>query len=124
MKYILQFGIILSISFIGELLNMFIPLPIPASIYGMLILFTSLCTGILKLSHVRETGKFLITAMPLMFIAPATGLLQSWNEMQEFIIAIAVTIVFSTVIVIAGAGHMTQLIIKFKEKDKKNGRNS
>ena len=124
MKYILQFGIILSISFIGELLNMFIPLPIPASIYGMLILFTALCTGILKLSHVRETGKFLITAMPLMFIAPATGLLQSWNEMQEFIIAIAVTIVFSTVIVIAGAGHMTQLIIKFKEKDKKNGRNS
>ena len=124
MKYILQFGIILSISFIGELLNMFIPLPIPASIYGMLILFTALCTGILKLSHVRETGKFLITAMPLMFIAPATGLLQSWNEMQEFIIAIAVTVVFSTVIVIAGAGHMTQLIIKFKEKDKKNGRNS
>ena len=124
MKYILQFGIILLISFIGELLNSIIPLPIPASIYGMLILFTALCTGILKLSHVRETGKFLITAMPLMFIAPATGLLQSWNEMQEFIIAIAVTIVFSTVIVIAGAGHMTQLIIKFKEKDKKNGRNS
>ena len=124
MKYILQFGIILSISFIGELLNMFIPLPIPASIYGMLILFTSLCTGILKLSHVRETGKFLITAMPLMFIAPAVGLIDSWNTMQEFIIAIAVTIVFSTVIVIAGAGHMTQLIIKFKEKDKKNGRNS
>ena len=124
MKYILQFGIILLISFIGELLNSIIPLPIPASIYGMLILFTSLCTGILKLSHVRETGKFLITAMPLMFIAPATGLLQSWNEMQEFIIAIAVTVVFSTVIVITGAGHMTQLIIKFKEKDKKNGRNS
>ena len=124
MKYILQFGIILSISFIGELLNMFIPLPIPASIYGMLILFTSLCTGILKLSHVRETGKFLITAMPLMFIAPATGLLQSWNEMQEFIIAIAVTVVFSTVIVIAGAGHMTQLIIKFKGKEKKDEQHS
>ena len=124
MKYILQFGIILLISFIGELLNSIIPLPIPASIYGMLILFTALCTGILKLSHVRETGKFLIAAMPLMFIAPAVGLIDSWDTMQEFIIAIAVTIVFSTVIVIAGAGHMTQLIIKFKEKDKKNGRNS
>lgn len=124
MKYILQFGIILFISFIGELLNEFIPLPIPASIYGMIILFTALCTGILKLSHVRETGKFLIAAMPLMFIAPAVGLIDSWDTMQEFIIAIAVTIVFSTIAVIAGAGHMTQLIINLKEKKKKDERNS
>ena len=124
MKYILQFGIILFISFIGELLNELIPLPIPASIYGMLILFTALCTGILKLSHVRETGKFLIAAMPLMFIAPAVGLIDSWGTMQEFIIAIAVTIVFSTIAVIAGAGHMTQLIINLKEKKKKDEQNS
>lgn len=124
MKYILQFGIILFISFIGELLNELIPLPIPASIYGMIILFTALCTGILKLSHVRETGKFLIAAMPLMFIAPAVGLIDSWGTMQEFIIAIAVTIVFSTIAVIAGAGHMTQLIINLKEKKKKDERNS
>ena len=124
MKYILQFGIILFISFIGELLNELIPLPIPASIYGMIILFTALCTGILKLSHVRETGKFLIAAMPLMFIAPAVGLIDSWDTMQEFIIAIAVTIVFSTIAVIAGAGHMTQLIINLKEKKKKDERDS
>lgn len=124
MKYILQFGIILFISFIGELLNELIPLPIPASIYGMLILFTALCTGILKLSHVRETGKFLIAAMPLMFIAPAVGLIDSWGTMQEFIIAIAVTIAFSTIAVIAGAGHMTQLIINLKEKKKKDEQNS
>ena len=85
MKYIKQFGIILTISFIGELLNKAIPLPIPASIYGMLILFVSLCSGVLKLSHVKETGKFLIAIMPLMFIAPAVGLIDSWNKMQEFI---------------------------------------
>jgi holin-like protein len=119
MKYIKQFGIILFISFIGELLNNIIPLPIPASIYGMLILFTALCSGVLKLSQVKETGKFLITAMPLMFIAPAVGLIDSWGTMQEFIVAIIVITVLSTVAVIAAAGHITQLIIKLKGKEGK-----
>lgn len=119
MKYILQFGIILLISFVGELLNRVIPLPIPASIYGMLILFTALCTGALKLSHVRETGKFLITIMPLMFIAPAVGLIESWEIMQEFIVAIIVISIVSTIAVIGAAGHITQLIIKFKGKEEK-----
>lgn len=119
MKYILQFGIILFISFIGEVLNKLIPLPVPASIYGMLILFTALCTGVLKLSHVKETGKFLISIMPLMFIAPAVGLIESWETMQEFIVAIIVISAISTVAVIAAAGHITQLIIRIKGKEGK-----
>ncbi len=119
MKYILQFGIILFISFIGEVLNKLIPLPVPASIYGMLILFTALCTGVLKLSHVKETGKFLISIMPLMFIAPAVGLIESWETMKEFIVAIIVISAISTVAVIAAAGHITQLIIRIKGKEGK-----
>lgn len=119
MRFITQFGIILVISFIGEILNRIIPLPIPASIYGMAILFTALCTGALKLSAVKETGKLLITLMPLMFIAPAVGLIESWNVMKEFIIAIIVISIVSTVLVIAATGHVTQFIIKLKEKEEK-----
>lgn len=119
MKFITQFGIILVISFIGEVLNRIIPLPIPASIYGMTILFTALCTGALKLSAVKETGKLLITMMPLMFIAPAVGLIESWGVMQEFIVAIIVISIVSTVLVVAATGHITQLIIKHKGKEGK-----
>ena len=82
MKYIVQFEIIIAISLIGELLNRIIPLPIPASIYGMVILFTALCTGLIKLSAVKETGKFLIYIMPMMFIPATVGLLESWSVMQ------------------------------------------
>ena len=119
MKFITQFGIILAISFIGEILNRIIPLPIPASIYGMTILFTALCTGVIKLSAVKETGKLLITIMPLMFIPPAVGLIESWDVMQEFIIAIIVISVISTVLVMAATGHITQFIIKNKGKEEK-----
>lgn len=117
MKYIKQFAIIVAISFIGEILNSLIPLPIPASIYGMAILFTALCTGIIRLSAVKECGKFLISIMPLMFIAPAVGLIDSWDIMKGFILPITVISVVSTVLVIAATGHATELIMKLKGKE-------
>ena len=68
MKYLKQFLIILVISLIGELLNKLLPLPVPASIYGMVILFIGLLSGVIKLSSVKEAGSFLIEIMPVMFI--------------------------------------------------------
>ncbi len=119
MKYILQFEIIIAISLIGELLNRLIPLPIPASIYGMIILFTALCTGVIKLSSVKETGKFLIYIMPMMFIPATVGLLESWSIMQDFLTAIIIISLVSTVIVMAVTGRMTQWIINIKNKEGK-----
>jgi holin-like protein len=117
MKYIIQFEIIIAFSLIGELLNRLIPLPIPASIYGMALLFTALCTGLIKLSAVKETGRFLIYIMPMMFIPAAVGLIETWDAMQEFLIAIIVISIMSTIIVMATSGHITQIILKTKGKE-------
>ena len=118
MKYIKQFEIILAISLIGELLNRLIPLPIPASIYGMLILFTALCCGLIKLSAVKETGHFLIQIMPMMFIPATVGLRESWEIMKGFLTAIIVIALISTVLVIFASGHATQFIINLKKKER------
>ena len=48
MKYVQQFSIILLISVIGEILKTFLPLPVPASVYGLVIMLVALLTGILK----------------------------------------------------------------------------
>ena len=50
MKYLKQVFIIFFISFLGELLNLWIPLPIPAGVYGLLLLLGALCFGIVKLA--------------------------------------------------------------------------
>lgn len=120
LKYTLQLIIIVAISQLGELLNKIIPLPIPASIYGMIILFTALCTGVIKLSAVKECGKFLISIMPLLFVPAAVGLIESWGIMQDFLLATIAIVVVSTILVTAFAGHATELIIKHSKKgDKK-----
>ena len=79
MKYIRQFLIILAISFAGEILSSLIPFPIPASIYGIVILFVGLVTEIIAYESVKETGHFLVEIMPVMFIPAAVGLLESWG---------------------------------------------
>ena len=68
MKYLRQFGIILAVTCVGEIMKYFIPLPIPGSIYGLILMFVLLLTKVIKVEHVKETGEFLIEIMPLMFI--------------------------------------------------------
>ncbi|MBR6648536.1 MAG: CidA/LrgA family protein [Bacteroidaceae bacterium] len=116
MKYVSQFAIIIVISLVGELMNNFIPLPIPASIYGMLILFLLLASGLLKLSAVKETGKFLVYLLPIMFVPPTVGLIDFWGEMQDFLAAILIISFLSTALVLGITGRVTQFIIKIKDK--------
>lgn len=82
MKYIRQFVIILFISFIGEVLKYVLPLPIPASIYGLVLMFILLETKVLKVEAVQDAGKFLIEIMPMMFIPAGVGLLNAWDKVK------------------------------------------
>ena len=70
MKYLKQFLIILTISFIGEILNKYIPLPVPASIYGIVIMLLCLLLKIIKLEQVKDAADFLIAIMPVMTLIP------------------------------------------------------
>ncbi len=120
MKYIKQFLIIIFISFLGEILNYIIPLPIPASIYGIVIMFSALELKILKLSSVSETGKFLIEIMPVMFVPAAVGLLDSWNILKPSWIYYLVITVVTTFVVMVVSGLVTQALIKKSEKGEDN----
>ena len=119
MKYLLQFGIILGVSFAGEILNSVIPFPVPASIYGIIIMFILLSTHIVKLENVKDTAEFLIAIMPVMFIPAAAGIINSWNIIKPSLFAYLIITVVSTVVVMALSGLITQYIIK---RDKRRNR--
>lgn len=121
MKYIRQFLIILSISFIGEVLRMLLPLPIPASIYGMVILFLLLISGKLKLESVKEAGKLLIEAMPVMFIPAGVGLISTWNILSPLIVQVLIITVLTLILVMACSGLITQWVIR---NDKNTGKDN
>lgn len=112
MKYLKQFAVILTMTFLGEVLHLLLPLPVPASIYGMVLLLISLMTGIIKLEQVRETGTFLIEIMPIMFIPAGVGLLDSWSSLRPILIPVLVITVVSTIFVMRISGKVTQFVIR------------
>ncbi len=101
MKYLRQFCIILLFSFLGEGLHIILPLPVPASVYGLVLMLAALQTGILKTRQVRETAGFLIQIMPVMFIPAAAGLLNSWGVLKPVFVPVAVITAVTTVFVMA-----------------------
>ncbi len=121
MRFIRQFSIILFVSFVGEIFHYFIPLPIPASVYGLVLMLAALCIGILKVDQVKEASNFLIEIMPVMFIPAGVGLLTAWEELQPILIPISVITVLTTIIVMAVTGRTTQGMIRAqKGKGEKN----
>lgn len=112
MKYLRQFCIILFVSFLGELLHIVIPLPVPASVYGLILMLLALCTGTIKLEQIGETADFLIEIMPVMFIPAAVGLLDAWPALQPVWVPVILITVITTVLVMAVTGRVTQHMIR------------
>ena len=112
MKYLRQFVIILGVSFLGEILHEFIPLPIPASVYGLVLMLLLLQSHILKVDQVKEASEFLIEIMPVMFIPAGVGLLTSWDALKPVFIPVAVITFVTTVFVMVVTGKVTQKMIR------------
>ena len=110
MKFLRQFMIILLLSFLGEVLKMFIPLPIPASVYGLVLMLVCLMTGVLKTSQVKDAAFFLIEIMPVMFTPAAAGLIDSWKVLQPLLLPILVITVVITIFVMVVTGKIAQMI--------------
>lgn len=121
MKHLFRLSIILFISLIGEILHAIIPLPVPAGIYGMILMFVSLCTGIVRLESVRTVGMFLIEIMPVMFIPAAVGLLDSWDALKSMLLPCCIALVPVTLIVMAVSGRTTQALVR--AQNQKRGEN-
>ncbi len=121
MKYLLQFLVIIAFSFLGELLHYCLPLPIPASIYGIVLLFVALELKWVKVKDIRETSSFLIAVMPVMFIPAAVGLIDSYKSIGNSWVAYIVVTVLSTFIVMGVSGYITQLVIR-SAKGQDNGK--
>lgn len=120
MKWLYEFGIILLITFLGEVLHAVLPLPVPASIYGLLLMLFALCTKVFKVEQVKDTGKFLIDIMPPMFLPAAVGLILVWPELRQVLIPVLVITLLTTVIVMAVTGRVAQAVIRRKKKEEQD----
>lgn len=112
MKYLSQFCIILGFTLAGEALQRLLPLPVPASVWGLVLLFLALCSGLVKVDQVKEASGFLISVMPLLFVAPAVGIVENWDLISGQLLPIFLLLAATTFLTFGISGVITQLLVK------------
>lgn len=122
MEYVISLGIILLFSLLGEILKAIIPLPIPASIYGMVLLFLALQFKIVKIEKIGNVAQYLISIMLIFFIMPAVSIMDSFSLLTENLIPILIAIIVPTILVVIITGSVTQSVEKISKKWNKKGK--
>ncbi len=117
MKYFSQLFIIFTFTAVGEALAAVIPFPVPAAIYGLVLLLTALCTGLLRAEKVADTANFLVRILPVLFVAPAVDLLAQWKLIAPHIVPIVTIVVVSTLVVFAVSGLVAKLLQKKEDRN-------
>ena len=125
MKYLKQVSILFAFTFISEILNQIIPLPIPASIYGLVFLFLCLEFKIIKIDQIKDTADFLLAILPIMFVPSSVGFIKALPLMKKYGIQFLIIGVSTTFLVMIVSGLITQLILRIKKRlNKKSGNES
>lgn len=117
MKYLYQAGIIFLVTFLGEALAKLVPFPIPAAIWGLLLLFLALCVKLVRVEQIMECSGFLVALLPVLFVAPTVNLMEQAQALLGSLPAVIAIILVSTFLTFLVSGRVTQgLIGKRKEK--------
>lgn len=93
-----------------------LPLPVPASVYGLVLLLAALNFGFVKLDDVKEVGIYLTGIFPLLFVPAAAGVMELWAEMGNMLLPILIAIIPVTVLVMVSAGRTTQAMTGRKRR--------
>lgn len=121
MKHLGQIAIIAGVSLVGELLGYLIPLPVPGSIYGLLLMLLLLTTKMIRLRQVKAVANWLISIMPIMFVGPTVGLMTSYESYKSFLIPVIVICVVSTILTMGITGVSAQILM-FRHNRKEHSR--
>ena len=121
MKFMRQLAIIMSISFIAEVMEYLIPLPVAASIYGLILMLIGLITKIIPLHKVEGAADFLVEIMPILFVPPTVGIMASVEALKQMLVPLCVISVVSTVLVMVVTGRVSQRMIRKGNGDARDG---
>lgn len=119
MKYLKQFTVILGVCLLGELLRFVLPLPIPASVYGLVLMLAALMCGAIKLEQVENAADFLISIMSPMFIPAAVALMDQLSVLRAILLPFMVINFVGLVVTFAVTGRVTQFVLRRNKEGKK-----
>lgn len=116
-----QFSIILSIYFLGELMQKTLGLPIPGNVIGMLLLFFGLYMGIIKLEMIDRISDFLLENLAFFFLPAAISLMTSFSLLEGKWTSILEISLISTIIILVVTGITVEIVKKLINRNSEIG---
>ncbi|MFR7836279.1 MAG: CidA/LrgA family protein [Ezakiella sp.] len=115
MKLLKELAIYFGITFISEIIAKLLPINIPPSIIGIVILFVLLELKVLKTEDVEMTGDYLIKIMPILFVPAGVGLIKYLDVLKIVAVPMVFVITLSTAVVMTAVGVVTQKLVEKKK---------
>lgn len=111
---------ILAFLAIGNLLSGLLGGFMPGSVIGMLLLFVSLLTGIVKDRWIRQVATFLTDNMMIFFMPAFMGIMDLWGVIKMNLWAWVAILILSTALVLVATGVVQDLIERISLRRKNN----
>ncbi|MGL5676075.1 MAG: CidA/LrgA family protein [Cellulosilyticaceae bacterium] len=125
MTILLELSVVFAICLTGEWLAMLLPIPMPASILSMGILFIAFLLRWLKVESVEQVSQFLLKNMAFFFIPAGVGILEYYELLKANMIPFILICILSTVLTFAATAYTVQLVIQLQtRKEQKDGADS
>ncbi|MBT2574148.1 antiholin-like murein hydrolase modulator LrgA [Bacillus sp. ISL-51] len=97
-----------------------VPIPIPASVVGLVLLFVLLCLKVIKLEQVETLGTSLTSLIGFLFVPSGISVMNSLGVMQQYGVQIALVILLATIILLGVTGLFSQFILSVSKKRQKS----
>ena len=101
MKILRQSAIIAAVCAVAELIKYLLPLPIPASVYGLILI---------KPEQISTVADFFLSIMPVLFIAPTVALITQPEHLAVMGGPVVLLGILGTTLVIGISGKAAQAV--------------
>ena len=119
MSALSQVGVLMISLLIGTLLKMVIPIPIPATVYGMIVLFILLKLKTIKVEQVEPISSKLLANLAFLFVPAGVGMINEFDNLKGHVIVVCAIIFISNFLTLFVTGHVVQFIQKRGKKNDK-----
>lgn len=113
-----QVIVIALVLFVSKIIESFMPIPMPASVIGLVLLFVLLCTAAVKLGEVEKVGTTLTNNIGLLFVPAGISVVNSLGVISQAPFLIIGLIIVSTILLLICTGYVTQIIMKVTSRSK------
>ena len=94
----------------AESIRALLPLPIPASVYGLILMLLALLTGLIKPEQSSTVADFFLSIMPVLFIAPTVALITQPEHLAVMGGPVVLLGILGTTLVIGISGKAAQAV--------------